>query len=94
MKAGCKGPRPSIAANESHDMYIWKDNEFALLTNEYAFEEFVNQVTDQKNHIKNIFIVTDSERAFMQMSAQIPDFSVYQLYRDYLDNFRININRK
>lgn len=94
MKAGCKGPRPSIAANESHDMYIWKDNEFALLINEYAFEEFVRQITDQKKHIKNIFIVTDSERAFMQMSAQMPDFSVYQLYRDYLDNFRININRK
>lgn len=94
MKAGCKGIRPLIASDEVHDMYIWEDNGFALLTNEYAFGDFVKQMTNQKKHIENVFIVTDSERAFMQMSARMPDFSVWQLYRNYLDNFRINVNRK
>lgn len=94
MKAGCKGARPQISTDEVHDMYIWKENGFALLTDEYAFDDFLKQVTEQKGCIENVFIVTDSERAFMQMSAQMPDVSAYQLYRDYLENFRININRK
>ena len=94
MKAGCKGARPQISTDEVRDMYIWKENGFALLNDEYAFDDFLEQVTEQKGCIENVFIVTDSERAFMQMSAQMPDVSAYQLYRDYLENFRININRK
>lgn len=43
--------------------------------------------------IETIFIITDSESAYREMIANYEGKNCYQLYRDYLDNFRIIVGR-
>ena len=43
--------------------------------------------------IKTIYVVTDSEPGYREMISDYGDKDTYQLYRDYLDNFRINTGR-
>ena len=43
--------------------------------------------------IQTIYIVTDSEAGYREMIAGYGDKDTFQLYRDYLDNFRINTGR-
>ena len=43
--------------------------------------------------IETIYIVTDSEPGYREMIAAFEGKNTYQLYRDYLDNFRINTGR-
>ena len=45
---------------------------------------------DKKDIIDTVFFVTDSNRGFKEMTEGIGVDKTYQLYRDYLDNFRIN----
>lgn len=90
MKAGAIGKCPEIDGNP--DMIILPENRFALLNKESAFLDFEEEI---KTHpeIETVFIVTDSENAYRRMIAGLPDKTTYQLYRDYLDNFRINTAR-
>ena len=37
--------------------------------------------------------MTDYEPGFVEMSQELEGKTTYQLYRDYLDNFRINAGR-
>ena len=73
-------------------MLILGENRFAVLLNETAYPEFE---AEMQNHpeIETLYIITDSEAGFREMTAGFPDKASYQLYRDYLDNFRINIAR-
>ena len=66
--------------------------EFALLVDEKHFQEFDEEI---KKHpeIQTIYIVTDSEAGYREMVSEYSDKDTYQLYRDYLDNFRINTGR-
>lgn len=89
MKAGAKGQCPTIERDEVPTMLVLPDNKFAVLTDESAFCEFAQQVNADKN-IETIFIVTDSEISYHDMIAQLRCKHTFQLYRDYLDNFRIN----
>lgn len=43
--------------------------------------------------VQTLFIITDSDSDFREMSADFSDKKCYQLYRDYLDNFSINYER-
>ena len=43
--------------------------------------------------IETIYIITDSEPGYREMIAAFEGKNTYQLYRDYLDNFRINTGR-
>ena len=43
--------------------------------------------------IRTIYIITDSEQAYREMIRPYEEKACYQLYRDYLDNFRINTGR-
>ena len=43
--------------------------------------------------IDEIFLVTDYESSFVSMTQALEGKKTYQLYRDYLDNFRINAGR-
>ena len=43
--------------------------------------------------IKTLFFVTDSDAGYREMISRYPECDTYQLYRDYLDNFRINHGR-
>ena len=73
-------------------MMILPDNKFAILMNEKHFQEFDAEV--QKHpEIQTIYIVTDSEAGYREMIAGYGEKDTYQLYRDYLDNFRINTGR-
>lgn len=89
MKAGAKGQCPTMETEEVPTMLVLPDNKFAVLTDESAFCEFAQQVNADKN-IETIFIVTDAETSYHDMIAQLRCKHTFQLYRDYLDNFRIN----
>ena len=43
--------------------------------------------------IETVFFITDSEVGYREMIKGFANKHTYQLYRDYLDNFRINAGR-
>lgn len=94
MKNGCIGPCPSLAEdNAIPDMMILHENRMAILIDEKAYSDFkdkVNQTTD----IDMAFIITDSEDGYREMANGLHVVETCQLYRDYLDNFRINVARR
>ena len=59
---------------------------------EKHFKEFDEKV-QSLSEIQTIFIVTDSEAGYREMISGYTEKNTYQLYRDYLDNFRINTGR-
>lgn len=92
MKAGARGPCPTIGV-KTPDMLILPENKFAVLVDERQYMEFVERV-DEHSEIETVFIVTDSESGYRDMIAGLNVKESYQLYRDYLDNFRINAARR
>lgn len=92
MKAGAIGPCPSIATDEAPQMMFFPENRLAVLQDEASFPAFEKQL-GQFPTIKAIYIVTDYEAGFRAMSDRLTGCKCYQLYRDYLDNFRINQGR-
>ena len=70
-------------------MLVLPVNHFAVLTAEARFEEFAAQV-NQESRIETVYIVTDSEPGYREMIGGLNAENTFQLYRDYLDNFRIN----
>lgn len=92
MKAGAHGPCPSLTADELPDMLVLPENKFAVLLDESAFSDFLPLVQDVLE-IQTVFLITDSSDGYREMIAHLDGKETYQLYRDYLDNFRINIGR-
>ena len=92
MKAGAVGDCPSIEAGEIEDYYIFPENKMAILKEEDAYRAFKKAMEDHDN-ISTVFIITDSDSDFREMSADFSGKKCYQLYRDYLDNFSINYER-
>lgn len=92
LKAGAVGKRPEIAEGEYPNMLVLPQNKLAVLMDESAFMEF-DTLLDEHPEIETVFIVTDSERAYREMISGLKVQNTYQLYRDYLDNFRINARR-
>lgn len=92
MKAGANGPCPVVDGTDTPDMLILPENKFAVLTNEASFEEFAEKVNGIPQ-IETVYIVTDYEIGYRSMIRNINAPNTYQLYRDYLDNFRINTGR-
>ena len=91
MKAGALGKCPTIVAAVP-DMLILPDNKMAVLTDENRFCEFAEQLA-QHPEIDVVYLVTDYESSFVAMTQALEGKQTYQLYRDYLDNFRINAGR-
>jgi adenine-specific DNA-methyltransferase len=92
MKAGAIGKCPSIT--RITDTIILRDNAMAVLVNEKAYLQFLDELKATPE-VETVFIVTDSERAYREMVSGLDDEIVtYQLYSDYLDNFRINSVRR
>ena len=73
-------------------MLILPDNKMAILNDENRFGEFAEQLAKHPE-IDVIYLVTDYEPGFVEMSQELEGKTTYQLYRDYLDNFRINAGR-
>ena len=90
LKAGAHGPCPALEETaEAPDMLVLPVNRFAVLTDESQYEEFAARVNGE-NSITTVYIVTDSEPGYREMVSGLHAEDTYQLYRDYLDNFRIN----
>ena len=92
MKAGAKGKCPSLESEELPHMLIYEKNHFAVLIDEKAFAEFAKKIDESKD-ISLIYFVVDSDSMYREMVRSFPKQETCQLYRDYLDNFRINITR-
>lgn len=91
LKAGSYGICPNLDSEEElPPMLILPENKFAVLLEEEFFMEFEEKILEL-SEIETIFIVTDSLEAYRQMIQNLRDRKTYQLYRDYLENFKINI---
>lgn len=91
MKAGAIGKCPTVS-EDIPDMLILPENKFAVLIDEMSYMTFEKQIAEHPE-IETIYIVTDSEPGYREMIAAFDGKNTYQLYRDYLDNFRINTGR-
>ena len=91
MKAGAHGACPKLDDDKAY-MRVLPENEFAILIDEKHFQEFNNEVNNHPE-IQTIYIVTDSEAGYREMISGYAGKDTFQLYRDYLDNFRINTGR-
>ena len=92
MKAGAIGECPIIKSEDLPEMLILPQNGFAVLIEENAYLRFIEEL-DGKSEIETVFIVTDYEVNYQSMVKNLGIKNTYQLYRDYLDNFRINHGR-
>ena len=96
LKAGGWGKCPEseklIKDNILPPYIILPENHFAVLIDEKFFSEFESRVNSE-NEIWTAYIVTDFEKGFKSMTKSMNVKKSYQLYRDYLDNFRINTER-
>lgn len=92
MKGGAIGRCPVLKSDELPEMLILPQNKMAVLIDEIYYSEFDAELS-QHPEIQTVFIVTDSETAYRSMIRTYDGKDCYQLYRDYLDNFRINTGR-
>ena len=92
MKGGAVGKCPALENDGLPNMLILPQNKMAVLVDEIYYSEFDAELS-QHPEIQTVFIVTDSETAYRSMSCTYDGKDCYQLYRDYLDNFRINTGR-
>lgn len=92
MKAGAHGACPNIGKTVP-EMLILPDNKFAVLVDERAYMAFAAKL-DEHQEIETVFLVTDSDSGYRDMISGLNVKESYQLYRDYLDNFRINAVRR
>ena len=92
MKAGAIGECPIIESSEIDEYYIFPANKMAILKEEDAYMQFKEAMKGHEE-VQTLFIITDSDSDFREMSADFEGKRCYQLYRDYLDNFSINYER-
>ncbi len=95
MMAGARGPRPEPPENGcAHLHWLIPDaNPFAVLMRETRFREFLAKL-EGRNDLTHVFLVTNSDKAFHDMKADLPEhLTAVQLYKSYLDNFKINTQR-
>ena len=91
MKSGAYGACPELDG-EITDVLLFSENRFAVLTEETAFPELEAALSEHPE-IETVYIITDYEPGYCAMAKNLKVKHTYQLYRDYLDNFRINIAR-
>ncbi len=92
MKAGCFGPCPKLEDQKIPDYMVLPENHMAILNDNSCFAKFAEEVGNAPE-IETIYLVTDSDADYRSMSRGLKVKQTYQLYRDYLDNFRINSRR-
>lgn len=90
MKAGAHGVCPTHVEGE---YTVFPENRMAILIDEYGFDELKKEL-EQYPEIDTVYIIDDSEDNYRALAAQLSVKNTYQLYRDYLDNFKINIERR
>ena len=90
MKAGAHGICPTHAEG---DYAVYPGNRMAILIDEYGFGDLKEELANNPQ-IETVYIIEDSEENYRSLASQLTVKNTYQLYRDYLDNFKINIERK
>lgn len=92
MMAGSRGPRPE--APDVHAPWLLPDGcPFVVLMQETRFKEFVRHV-ESRADLTHVFVVTNSQDTVYKLRHEWPELNVVQLYKDYLENFRINLSEK
>lgn len=90
LKAGAHGPCPTLDDTAGVPaILVLPENHFAVLTDESQYGAFASQVNGEES-ITTVYIVTNSEPGYREIISGLRAEDTYQLYRDYLDNFRIN----
>ena len=92
MKANCVGKCPLIEGDSIPPMLILPENKMAILINENAFAAFEKEVS-KHSEIQTVFLATDYDVNYRAMAKNLNVERTYQLYRDYLDHFRLNRGR-
>lgn len=92
MKAGAIRKCPEIADDSQMRMLVCPENHFAVLLDESAFSEFQAEIQSHPE-IQTVFLATDFEVNYRSMVNNLGVERSYQLYRDYLDHFRLNRGR-
>lgn len=92
MKAGAFGECPTLKGKDIPEYLILPENKMAILTEEWAYAKFMDEMKDRQE-IKTVFLVVDSEIGFREMAAPLKWANTYQLYKDYLENFTINYEK-
>ena len=88
MVAGCRGERED--SKGSTPWFIPMHSPFAVLIQEKLFRGFREKLAERKD-IEWVFLITDSEENFGQMRRTLGrKYECVQLYKSYLENFRIN----
>lgn len=90
MKAGTHGVCPTHVEGE---YALFPENRMAILIDEYAFDEMKEKL-EHHPEIETVYIIDDSADNYRALAARLKVKVTYQLYRDYLDNFKINIERR
>ena len=92
LKTGAKGKCPKLTGEQVPDMLILPENQFAVLINENTFADFAEKLAEHPE-IQTVFLATDYEVNYQSMVKNLNVENAYQLYRDYLDHFRVNRGR-
>ena len=92
MKAGCHGVCPTLAGQKIPEYMVLPENHMAILNDNSCYAKFAEEVGNAPE-IETVYLVTDSDADYRSMSRGLNVKQTYQLYRDYLDNFRINSRR-
>lgn len=92
MKAGSNGKCPTIDGSSIPNMLILPENKFAILINENAYAAFEEEIANHPE-IQTVFLATDYDVNYRAMVKNLHVENTYQLYRDYLDHFRLNMGR-
>ena len=90
MKAGAHGVCPTHVEEE---FTVFEENKMAILNDEFAIGE-LRAVLEDNPGVDTVYIIEDSEENYRALAARLHVRQTYQLYCDYLDNFKINIERK
>lgn len=92
LKTGARGKCPELTGKQVPDMLILPENQFAVLINENTFADFAEKLAEHPE-IQTVFLATDYEVNYQSMVKNLNVTEAYQLYRDYLDHFRVNRGR-
>jgi len=94
MMAGCRGKLPAAKGNEK--MYFFKDCPFAVLVEETAIKPFLARLAERPD-IDWVFVLTHDQDTFARICEWLPEHvpatQRVHLWRNYVDNFLINVDR-
>ena len=93
----CAGNRThGITNTGSEKMLFFKDCPFAMLVEESAIKLFLAKL-EERTDIDWVFLVTNDQDSFARMCewlpGHVPAMQRIHLWRNYVDNFLINVDR-